>query len=220
VSADVVSASTFEEARMRKVVVLNNLTLDGVMQGPGRPDEDTRDGFTHGGWAGPYNDAVKGQAMGEGMSKGADLLFGRRTYEDFYDVWPKRTNNPFTPVLNASRKYVASRTMKEPLPWENSTLLHGDAADAVARLKEEDGLDLLVMGSGVLAESLRRRGLVDEYILMIHPLVLGSGRRLFADGGTSSFALVKSVPTTTGVIIATYRVSESATPQAIAPHGA
>ena len=190
---------------MRKVVVLNNLTLDGVMQGPGRPDEDTRDGFTYGGWSMPYNDAVKGQAMGEGMSRGADLLFGRRTYEDFFDVWPKRTNNPFTPVLNAARKYVASRTLKEPLPWENSTLLEGDAADAVARLKQEDGLDLLVMGSGVLAESLRRRGLVDDYILMIHPLVLGTGRRLFADGAMSSLTLVKSVPTTTGVIIGTYR---------------
>jgi dihydrofolate reductase len=205
---------------MRKVVVLNNLTLDGVMQGPGRPDEDTRDGFTQSGWAGPYNDAVKGQAMGEGMSRGADLLFGRRTYEDFYDVWPKRTNNPFTPVLNAARKFVASRTLKEPLPWENSTLLQGDAADAVARLKEEDGLDLLVMGSGVLAESLRRRGLVDEYILMIHPLVLGTGRRLFGDGGTSSLTLVKSVPSTTGVIIATFRATDGAAPQVIAPHGA
>ena len=198
---------------MRKVVVLNNLTLDGVMQGPGRPDEDTRDGFTYGGWSMPYNDAVKGQAMGEGMSRGADLLFGRRTYEDFFDVWPKRTNNPFTPVLNAARKYVASRTLKEPLPWENSTLLEGDAADAVARLKQEDGLDLLVMGSGVLAESLRRRGLVDDYILMIHPLVLGTGRRLFADGVMSSLTLVKSVPTTTGVVIATYRTSNGAAPQ-------
>ncbi|HEX7977519.1 MAG TPA: dihydrofolate reductase family protein [Gemmatimonadaceae bacterium] len=195
---------------MRKVIVLNNLTLDGVMQGPGRPEEDTRDGFTHGGWAGPYNDPVKGQAMGEGMSKGADLLFGRRTYADFFSVWPKRTDNPFTPVLDAARKYVASRTLKEPLPWENSVLLQGDAADAVARLKEEDGLDLLVMGSGVLAESLRRRGLVDEYILMIHPLVLGTGRRLFGDDGTSSLELVKSVPTTKGVIIATYRVSDAA----------
>jgi dihydrofolate reductase len=212
VSEDVLSAPTFEEARMRKVVVLENLTLDGVMQGPGRPGEDTRDGFTHSGWAAAYNDAVKGQAMGEGMSKGADLLFGRRTYEDFYDVWPKRTNNPFTPVLDAARKYVASRTLAEPLPWQNSVQLEGDAADAVAQLKQTDGLDLLVMGSGVLAESLRRRGLVDEYILMIHPLVLGAGRRLFADAGMSSLSLVKSVPTTTGVLIATYRVSDAAAP--------
>jgi dihydrofolate reductase len=220
VSADVPSAPTFEEARMRKVVVLENLTLDGVMQGPGRPGEDTRGGFTHSGWSMPYNDAVKGQAMGEGMSKGADLLFGRRTYEDFFAVWPKRTNNPFTPVLDAARKYVASRTLTEPLPWQNSVLLQGGAADAVARLKEEDGLDLLVLGSGMLAEALRRRGLVDEYILMIHPLVLGTGRRLFADGGTSWLTLVKSVLTTTGVTIATYHVSDGATAQAIAPQGA
>ena len=101
---------------MRKVVVLDNLTLDGVMQGPGRPDEDTRDGFTHGGWSGPYNDAVKGQAMGEGMSNGADLLFGRRTYEDFYDVWPKRPDDPMSQALTNSSKYIASRTLSEPLP--------------------------------------------------------------------------------------------------------
>ena len=139
---------------MRKLVVLNNLTLDGVMQAPGRPDEDTRDGFTHGGWAVPYNDAVKGQAMGEGMSKGADLLFGRRTYEDFFDVWPKRTNNPFTPVLDSAQKYVASRTLKEPLPGRTPRCSQGDAADAVARLKQEPGTISLVMGSGVLADSL------------------------------------------------------------------
>jgi dihydrofolate reductase len=201
---------------MRRVVVLNNVTLDGVMQGPARPDEDPRDGFLHGGWTLPYNDAVKGQVLGEGMSTGHDLLFGRRTYEDFYAVWPKRTNNPFTPVLDAARKYVASRTLTEPLPWQNSTLLQGDAADAVAQLKQEPGLDLLVMGSGVLAESLRGRGLVDEYILLIHPLVLGTGRRLFpADGTPSTLTLVKSVPTTTGVIIATYRVAAPLPPRTL-----
>jgi len=113
---------------MRKVIVLNNLTLDGVMQGPGRPEEDTRDGFTFGGWAGPYNDAVKGQAMGEGMSKGADLLFGRRTYEDFYGYWPRQTDNPFTPYLNQATKYVVSTTLSEPLPWQNSILLPGGPA--------------------------------------------------------------------------------------------
>ena len=195
---------------MRKVMVLNNLTLDGVMQAPGRPDEDLRGGFTHGGWSMPYNDAVKGQAMGEGMSQGADLLFGRRTYEDFYKVWPNRTDNPFTAVLDNSQKYVASRTLKAPLPWKNSTLLDGDAADAVDRLKREPGLDLLVMGSGVLIESLMRRNLVDWFILLIHPLVLGNGRRLFTDGGAlSKLKLVKSVPTTTGVIIATYEPVEA-----------
>jgi dihydrofolate reductase len=202
--------ATYLEERMRKVMVLNNLTLDGVMQAPGRPDEDLRGGFTHGGWSMPYNDAVKGQAMGEGMSQGADLLFGRRTYEDFYKVWPNRTDNPFTTVLDDSRKYVASRTLKEPLPWKHSTLVEGEAADAVDRLKREPGLDLLVMGSGVLIESLMRRNLVDRFILLIHPLVLGTGRRLFTDDGTlAKLKLVKSVPTTTGVIIATYEPVEA-----------
>ncbi|MEO8563213.1 MAG: dihydrofolate reductase family protein [bacterium] len=191
---------------MRKLLVINNLTLDGVMQAPGRPDEDTRGGFEHGGWSMPYNDEVKGKTMGEGMGRASDLLFGRRTYEDFYKVWPTRTDNPFTPVLNASRKYVASRTLEEPLPWENSVLLKGDAADAVARLKTEPGNDLLVMGSGVLVEALACRNLIDEYMLLIHPLVLGKGRRMFTEHGAfATLTLVKSVPTTTGVIITTYR---------------
>jgi dihydrofolate reductase len=197
---------------MRKLMVINNLSLDGVMQAPGRPDEDRRGGFEHGGWSMPYNDAVKGRTMGEGMTRATDLLFGRRTYEDFHSVWPKRTDNPFTPVLNRSQKYVASRTLDEPLPWENSTLLRGDAVDAVARLKQEPGNDLLVMGSGDLLASLMRHGLVDEYMLLIHPLILGSGRRLFPDDGAfEKLTLVNSVPTTTGVIIATYRPTRQAT---------
>jgi dihydrofolate reductase len=151
------------------------------------------------------------QIMGEGMSRGADLLFGRWTYEKFYKVWHGRTDNPFTPVLERSQKYVASRTQRGPLPWANSTLLDGDAADAVARLKEQDGLDLLVMGSGVLADSLMKRGLVDEYQLLIHPLVLGTGRRLFNDGAPySALRLVKSVPTTTGVLVTTYEPTDRA----------
>ena len=190
---------------MRKLVVLQNVTLDGVMQAPGGQDEDRRGGFEHGGWSGPYNDDVKMQVMGEGMARGADMLLGRWTYEKFHQVWAGRTDNPFTAVFERSQKYVASRTLRGPLPWVNSTLLDGDAADAVARLKQVPGLDLLVMGSGVLAQSLMRRGLVDEYQLVIHPLVLGSGRRLFEDGGAfAKLRLVKSVPTTTGVIIATY----------------
>ena len=121
------------------------------------------------------------QAMGEGMAQGADLLFGRRTYEDFFAVWPGRKDNPFTAVLDNSRKYVASRTLREPLPWQNSTLLAGDAAESVARLKEQPGKDLVVLGSGDLLQTLMRHGLVDEYVLLIHPLVLGRGRRLFND---------------------------------------
>lgn len=198
---------------MRKLVVLESVTLDGVMQAPGRPDEDTRGGFPYGGWAGPYNDPVMGQEMGAGMSRGADLLFGRRTYEDFYKVWHGRTDNPFSPVLENSIKHVASTTLRSPLVWQNSTLLAGDAGDAVARLKGQSGHDLLVMGSGALVQSLVRRDLVDQYILLVHPLVLGTGRRLFAGGEPfTKLRLVRSVPTTTGVIIATYEPADRLAP--------
>ena len=197
---------------MSRVVVINHLTLDGVMQAPGRPDEDRRGGFEHGGWSPPYGDEVMGRVMGEGMAKGGALLLGRRTYEDFAAFWPKQQDNPFTPVLNERRKYVASRTLQEPLPWVNSTLLEGDAADAVARLKEEQDDDLAVLGSGELVQSLMRRNLVDQYLLTIHPLVLGSGRRLFTDGGAyASLRLVDAITTTTGVVIATYQPAEPPT---------
>jgi dihydrofolate reductase len=194
---------------MSKVVVVNNVTLDGVMQAPGRQDEDLRGGFEHGGWALPYNDAVMGRVMGERMAQGGALLLGRRTYEDFYAVWPNRTDNPFTEVLNNTQKYVASTTLEEPLPWSNSTLLKGDAAEAVARLKEQQGEDLAVLGSGELVTSLMRRNLIDQYLLLIHPLVLGSGRRLFTDGGAFvTLRLIDTVTTTTGVVIATYQAAE------------
>jgi dihydrofolate reductase len=194
---------------MRKVVVFTSVTLDGVMQAPGRPDEDRRGGFSHGGWALPYNDPVMGRVMAEGMADSGPLLLGRRTYEDFHGFWPKQSDNPFTEVLDNTLKYVASTTLAEPLPWQNSRLLDGDAAEAVARLKQEPGQDLVVLGSGELVQALRRRDLVDHYQLLIHPLVLGSGRRLFPDGGaTAALELVDSVPTTTGVIIATYRTAD------------
>jgi dihydrofolate reductase len=203
------TGDTFKEHQMSRVVVTNNLTLDGVMQAPARPDEDLRGGFEHGGWALPYSDAVMGRRMGEGMAQGAALLFGRRTYQDFYAVWPNRKDNPYTEALNNTQKYVASTTLKEPLPWSNSTLLNGDGAEAVARLKEQPGKDLVVLGSGELVRSLMRRNLVDVYVLLIHPLVLGSGRHLFTDGGApATLRLVDSVTTTTGVVIATYQTSE------------
>ena len=196
---------------MSKVVVFNHLTLDGVMQAPGRPDEDLRGGFEHGGWARPRSDsAAMGSAVGESMANIGALLLGRRTYEDFYAYWPNQPEpNPFTAVLNNSQKYVASTTLEEPLPWRNSTLLKGDAAEAVARLKEQPGKDFLVLGSGELVQSLMRRNLVDEYVLLIHPLVLGSGRRLFSDGGAfATLRLVDTKTTTTGVVIATYQPAE------------
>src|SRR5437868_15210216 len=138
-----------------RVVVVENLTLDRVMQAPGRADEDVRGGFQHGGWGLPYYDPVAPRVMGERMQGEGALLLGRRTYLDLADVWPKRTNNPFTERLNNSQKYVASRTLKEPLPWMNSTLLEGDAAEAVARLKPKPG-NLTISGSGALAQSLMR----------------------------------------------------------------
>jgi len=189
---------------MSRIVVVNNLSLDGVMQAPGRPDEDVRGDFAHGGWAVPYFDAVMGEAMGRRMAAPGALLLGRRTYEDFASYWPKQTDNPFTPVLNERRKYVASTTLREPLPWSNSTLLEGDVVQAVAKLKEGEE-DLGVLGSGELVRSLMRHDLVDEYVLSIHPLVLGSGRRLFADDGAmAKMRLVDATTTTTGVVIATY----------------
>lgn len=195
---------------MSKIVVVNSLTLDGVMQAPGRPDEDTRGGFTHGGWALPYNDAVMAKAMGEGMTTSGALLLGRRTYEDFYSVWPNRTDNPFTDVLNNAQKYVASTTLTEPLPWRNSTLLKGNVAEAVARLKARPGKDIVILGSGELIQSLMRHNLIDEFVLLIHPLVLGMGRRLFPDDGPfAAFQLAKMTPTPTGVVIATYQLAEA-----------
>jgi dihydrofolate reductase len=187
---------------MAEIEVFISVSLDGVMQAPGRPDEDTRGGFARGGWATPYADP----AMWEGMGRAGSLLLGRRTYEDFYGFWPKRTDNPFTPVLNASQKYVASRTLEEPLPWENSALLEGDVPAAVAELKRKNEQDIMILGSGELVRSLMPTGLIDRYILLIHPLVLGTGQRLFADGGTpADLQLEGSRTTGTGVVIATYR---------------
>jgi dihydrofolate reductase len=192
---------------MRRLVVTTSVTLDGVMQAPGTPDEDVRGGFESGGWATPYNDTAMAQKMGEGMAQTGAMLFGRRTYESFYTSWAHRSDgNPFTEMMNNVQKYVASNTLTEPLPWLNSTLLEGDAATAVAELKEQPGQDIAVIGSGDLVQSLAARGLVDQYTLLIHPLVLGSGRRLFPEGASpASLRLVESVTTTTGVVIATYQ---------------
>ena len=190
---------------MRRVVVINHVTLDGVMQGPGRPDEDTRGGFEHGGWAAGNNDDVIGAALGERMAESGGLLLGRRSYEDMLSYWDTQ-DSPFKEALSTAPKYVASRMLGEPLPWPNSTLLEGDVADAVAELKREPGKDLGIMGSGELIQSLMPAGLIDEYLLMIHPLVLGSGRRLFPDGGgAQALRLVDSKTATTGVLIATYQ---------------
>jgi dihydrofolate reductase len=188
---------------MGKVIVMNHLTLDGVMQGPGRPDEDTRDGFERGGWAIPYGDEAIVAKMGERMGGDRAFLFGRRTYEQLLTSWNAQ-GGPFKDALNDARKYVASGNSATRLDWPNSTLLHGDVPAAVADLKEGSDTNLVIMGSGVLIGSLMPADLIDEYLLMIHPLVLGTGRRLFAGGTQASLRLVDSSTTSTGVLIATY----------------
>jgi dihydrofolate reductase len=189
---------------MARITVINHLTLDGVMQAPGRADEDTHGGFAHGGWAASRNDAVMGRAMGERMT-GGPLLLGRRTYEQLYEYWPKQTDSPFSEALDNVQKHVASTTLTEPLPWQNSTLLSGDVPEAVATLKATTDHDIVVMGSGELIRSLMPHDLIDEWVLMIHPLVLGEGRRLFApDRSLGELRLLDSVTTTTGVVIVTY----------------
>jgi dihydrofolate reductase len=190
---------------MGKIVVVNNLTLDGVTQGPGRPDEDTRGGFEYGGWGIPYADQVQVEAMGKSMAQSRGILLGRRTYEDFYGYWPKQGDNPYTEVLNQAPKYVASTTATEPLPWQNSTLLSGDLAAEVTALRDRTDGAIAVLGSGVLVRWLAEQDLVDEYVMLIHPLVLGSGTRLFAEKGLRRpLGLTDAVTTTTGVVIATY----------------
>ena len=191
---------------MRKLTVFNHVTLDGVMQSPAGPDEDTRDGFSRGGWAQAGNDQVMADFIGAGLGgEPGGLVLGRRTYLHFYGFWPHQPDNPFTESLTKQQKYVASRTLAEPLPWQNSTLLPGDAAAAVAELKQTPGPDLLILGSGELIGSLRPRALVDEYVLLIHPLILGEGRRLFPEGAPADLRLAESVTTATGVIIARYQ---------------
>jgi dihydrofolate reductase len=190
---------------MGKIVVVNNVTLDGVTQGLGRPDEDTRGGFEHGGWGNPYADQLQGETMAKSMAETRGILLGRRTYEDFYSYWPKQADNPYTEVLNQTPKYVASTTATEPLPWQNSTLLSGDLAAEVAALRDRTDGAIAVLGSGELVRWLAEQDLVDGYLMLIHPLVLGSGTRLFPKKGPRrALRLTDAVVTTTGVVIATY----------------
>jgi dihydrofolate reductase len=195
-----------KEEIVPSVTATLSISMDGVIQAPGRPDEDTRGGFDRGGWAVPYNDEIMAQRMGEAMSSSGAMLFGRRTYEDFYGYWPKQTDNPFTPYLNAATKYVVSTTLSEPLPWQNSILLSGDPAATVANLKSSSDADLGIVGSAHLVRSLLVDGLIDRYVLLIHPLILGQGRRLFNERGPGvDLQLIDSVTTSKGVIIATYQ---------------
>jgi dihydrofolate reductase len=186
---------------MSEIIVFTNLTLDGVMQSPARPDEDDRDGFEHGGWATPYGAM---QEAGDALANVGAVLFGRWTYENFYATWPKRVESPFSTYFNNIQKYVVSTTLDEPLAWINSTLIKGDVAHTVGKLKKEIDKDIVVFGSGLLTQTLIRCNLVDRYVLLIHPLVLGSGRRLFTNGASTSLRLTRSKTTNNGVVIASY----------------
>ncbi|HWT13379.1 MAG TPA: dihydrofolate reductase family protein [Allosphingosinicella sp.] len=189
---------------MRKVVAATFVSLDGVMQAPGGPEEDPTGGFAYGGWTVDYWDQIMGEALGEAFDRPFDLLLGRRTYEIFAAHWPYEESGPIADSFNAATKYVATSSA-EPLTWHNSVRLSGDAAVEVERLKQEEGPVLLIQGSSVLIQSLLARGLIDEFRLMIFPLLLGSGKRLFGAGiPAAGLRLVDSKVSSTGVVIGTY----------------
>ena len=189
---------------MRELIVNAFLTVDGVMQAPGGPEEDPSGGFDHGGWSYGYWDEQMQQVMGELMSRPFDLVLGRKTYEIFAAYWPNSDDTGAEP-LNKATKHVASTTLKE-LEWENSRLIEGEVPDGVRALKQEEGSELQVHGSANLIQTLLEHGLIDEFRLWTFPLVLGNGKRLF-EGGTvpAGFDVASSQVSSTGVIMATYR---------------
>ena len=189
---------------MRRLIVSTFLTLDGVMQAPGGPEEDDSDGFTHGGWSVNYWDERMGEVMDEAMGRPFDLVLGRKTYDIFAAYWPHATDDQGAKPLNDATKYVASRS-KPTLSWAKSALIEGDAAEGITTLKREDGSELQVHGSADLIQTLLRHSLVDEFRLWVFPLVIGSGKRLFSDGTIpAGLKLVDSKVSTTGVVMGTY----------------
>ena len=189
---------------MRKLIVSTFLTLDGVMQAPGGPGEDDSGGFTHGGWSVNYWDDLMGQVMGEATSVPFAMVLGRTTYDIMAAYWPTAREEDGAGVFNKATTYVASRG-RPNLTWSNSVLIEGDTADGLAALRKEDGPELQVHGSGNLIQTLLRHNLVDEFGLWVFPVVLGSGKRLFADGTIpAGLKLVDSKVSTTGVVIGTY----------------
>ena len=189
---------------MRRLLVNTFLTLDGVMQAPGGPEEDRSGGFDHGGWSVNYWDERMGEVMGEALSRPFALVLGRRTYDIFAAHWPHASEEEGAATFNEATKYVASRS-NPTLEWANSELIEGDAAEGVAALKEEDGPELQVHGSSDLLQNLIRHGLVDEFRLWVFPVVVGSGKRLFGDGTSAAgLRLVDSTVSSTGVVMGTY----------------
>jgi dihydrofolate reductase len=194
------------ENPMRSITATMHLTLDGVVQGLGRADEDIRRGFPHGGWGRRFHDDVIAREMGAGMASPGDMLLGRRTWQDFAHVWGRATDgNPYSAHMNATTKYVVSRTLDDVDDWQNSELLRGDAVESVRALKAEPGPDLGIVGSASLVRALHAAGLIDRYTLLITPVTLGCGARMFeGPAPLTEFELLGCVPSTTGVIIARY----------------
>jgi len=187
---------------MRKVIVLEHISLDGVIQAPGGPDEDTSGGFAHGGWIASYSDAMLGTALRRQMNLPFDLLLGRNTYEIWAPYWPQHADAWLG--VNAATKYIASNTMTSG-EWQPSVFLNGDIAEKVAKIKQQQGPDLHVWGSGNLIQTLIKHDLVDAFWLMIYPITLGVGKRLFADGTIPmSFKVTESIVTPNGVIVVNY----------------
>lgn len=192
---------------MGTITAFESISLDGVMQGPGRQDEDTRGGFRHGGWGIDYADEVIGNFAATGMGTTVAMLFGHRTYDDLLQHWTSVTEpNPYTDALVNQQKYVVSRNSATELAYPNSTLLAGEAAETVARLKDDITGGITILGSGELVRALHAAGLVDQYVLMIHPTVLGSGTQLFGDADRANLKLEESLSSTTGVVIGRYRM--------------
>ena len=191
---------------MPKLVVSEFLTLDGVMQGPGDANEDRSGGFEQGGWQLPFFDDVFGRTIMDGFANSSGLLLGRRTYEIFAAYWPNQSaDDPLAGTMNRLRKYVVSTTLQEPLSWQNSTLINGSVEGEIAKLKDQPGKEIQIIGSGELVRSLAGEGLIDEYRVLTHPLVLGGGKQLFPAGtAPMRLRLTNSETTGTGVLIVTY----------------
>jgi dihydrofolate reductase len=191
---------------VRKIIVQEFLTLDGVMQAPGDPDEDRSGGFEHGGWQLAYYDDTFGNEILGAFETTGGFLFGRRTYDVFARFWPNQpADDPLAGTFNQAPKWVVSTTLSEPLPWQNSSVISGDVPGEIGKLKAGEGKDIRVIGSGELVQTLLKHGLVDQFHLILHPLVLGEGKRLFREGlGAARLRLVSSKPTTKGVLILTY----------------
>jgi dihydrofolate reductase len=195
---------------MRKLVVIDFLSLDGVMQAPGQLEEDTEGGFKHGGWAVPYHDESLAESVFESMAATDAYLFGRKTFENLAAYWPTAPREiPFTDQLNNTAKFVVSKTLKKP-EWNNTSVINGDVVEEVRKLKEQPGKRVAVLGSSVLVQTLMANDLVDEYLLALYPILLGAGKKLFRDNDQlRKLELVNSSTTSTGGVVLTYRPAKS-----------